>query len=182
MIENNRDIEYYKNPSLYVDSIENDPWMQIAKESALKHSKTPIFPIGIVAVKDGRVVATSANGNGYHEQNNNTPEHKKGCKRRYISEQREMKGQEKLASGEGFELCPGCDIDYHAEARLIRESKNSEDLKGATVYMYGHWWCCGPCWEKMKDAGIMQVHLLSKFKHKENLVKWRDEYERLREG
>lgn len=176
----NVEITKYQDPTLYEYVDVDNPWMKIAREAAIRHSLTPVFPIGVAAVKKGKVIAVSANGNGYHEKNLDTPEHKKGCKRRYISTQRELRGASKLASGEGFDLCPGCDVDYHAEARLIQEVETLEELEGATIYMYGHWWCCGSCWEKMKKAKVAKVCVVGAFQNKENLVRWRDEFARER--
>ena len=175
-----KDDKYCKQSHLYNEVSENNPWMLCAKEAAIKFTKTPIFPIGIVAVKDGKVVISSANGNGYHEENVDTPEHKKGCKRRYVSEQREKEGKQKLMSGEGFDLCPGCNVEYHAEAKMVREATDTVKLEGATVYMYGHWWCCGSCWAKMEAVGIKEVYIDPKFRNKDETRLWRGELENIR--
>ncbi len=33
------------------------------------------------------------------------------------------------------------------------------DPVGCDVYMFGHWWCCEPCWKAMIDAGVRDVYL-----------------------
>lgn len=164
--------EYFQNPELYSFVPEANPFIQKAKEAAIKHSLTTVFPIGIVAVRDGHVIAEAGNGNGYHERNLETQGHRKGCIRRYISDQMEKEGKPKFKSGEGFELCPGCHPDSHAEANLV---KTGIDLQDSEVYMYGHYWCCRPCMEKMEKAGVKNVYLpdtYEKFKSKEEVAKW----------
>jgi len=175
----NKRIDYYQKSDLYVATDESDSWMQLARQAAIDYSQTPVFPIGIVIVKDERLIVASGNGNGYHEKHLNDPEHKKGCRRRYISDQLEKAGKPKLKSGEGFELCLGCDTKYHAEARAIRKAQNKEQLKNATVYMYGHWWCCEDCWKKMRKVGIKKVCVVPAFRNKDNVRKWRNEYAKL---
>lgn len=164
-------IEYYQKKDWYSFVESSSDFMQYARDAALKLSKTSIFPIGIVAVKDGRMVGEAGNGSGYHEVNQNSPGHKKGCIRRFLSEERERNGLSKFRSGEGFELCPGCSTDFHAEANLIRSVGNKSLLSGADVYMYGHFWCCEECWAKMKEVKIKRVFLCKDidFSDKENV-------------
>lgn len=33
------------------------------------------------------------------------------------------------------------------------------DPAGADVYMFGHWWCCEPCWQSMIEAGVRDVYV-----------------------
>lgn len=177
-------IEKWQSKELYNYISEENPWIQLAKKAAIEKSLTPTFPIGIVIVNGETLVSESANGNGYHEANTSSPGHKGGCVRRFISQEREDAGQPKLLSGEGFDLCPGCDTNFHAEARAIKEATIPELLKGADVYMYGHWWCCEDCWDKMKKAGINKVYAVEKFKdpEKKNLGEWKEEWRRAKEG
>jgi deoxycytidylate deaminase len=83
----------------------------------------------------------------------------------------------KFQSGEGFELCPGCSTDFHAEANLIKSVSEKFLLDGAEVYMYGHFWCCESCWYKMEKAGITKVNLCNDidFSNKENVKDFSDE-------
>jgi deoxycytidylate deaminase len=154
-----KSIEYYQNKNWYSFVPANNYFMEKARNTALELSKTLVFPIGIVAVKGGVIIGQAGNGNGYHEEHENDSGHKKGCIRRFLSEEREGKGLSKFKSGEGFELCPGCSTDYHAEANLIRSIADKDSLKGAEVYMYGHFWCCEACWEKMREVQIAKVNL-----------------------
>jgi len=178
--DTDRNIDYYKQWELYNLIEESHPMMQAAKQAAIDHSLTSTFPIGIVIVKDGEIISESANGNGYHEKNINTPEHRYGCKRRFISKELEKVGKPKLQSGEGFDLCTGCDTDYHAEARAIREATDKSKLNGAELYMYGHWWCCKDCWDKMKAVGITKAYVVDNFRDDNKLKAWRDEFQKLK--
>lgn len=65
-------------------------------------------------------------------------------------------------SGEGYELCPrSCHSDNHSEKQAIKQAeKNGKETKGADLYLYGHWWCCKPCWDAMIKAGIKNVYLV----------------------
>lgn len=175
------EIEFFQRKEHYNFVPEENQFMQAAKLAAIKHSLTSVFPIGIVAVKEDKVIVEAGNGNGYHEKNLNSPGHRKGCVRRYLNDEREKIGQEKFKSGEGYELCPGCHTDSHAEANLIKNAKLLqiyEELNDSDVYMYGHFWCCKPCWEKFLAAGIRNVYLsddCEKTKDKEEVAKWAEE-------
>lgn len=175
------EIEFFQKKEHYLFVPEDNVYMQAAAAAAIKYSQTPIFPIGIVAVKDGKIIVEAGNGNGYHEKNQDTPGHRKGCVRRYLNDERETQGLQKFRSGEGFELCPGCHTDSHAEANLTRKAKEVGvygELRGADIYMYGHFWCCKNCWEKMSDAQVKNVFLpetADKFKDKEEVAKWVEE-------
>lgn len=46
--------------------------------------------------------------------------------------------REGYPTGEGYELCSGCDYPNHAEAKAPKE-------KGATLYLFGHTYVCEPC-------------------------------------
>lgn len=64
-------------------------------------------------------------------------------------------------SGQNYELCPRhCHSDNHAEAQALKNAARSRvTTKGGDLYLYGHWWCCQPCWDAMIKAGIRQVYL-----------------------
>ncbi len=171
------EIEYFQKPEHYIFVPENNQYIQAAKTAA-KYSLTSVFPIGIVAVKNNEIIAQAGNGNGYHESNENTPGHRKGCIRRFLNDEREKQGLSKFKGGEGFELCPGCHTDSHAEANLIKNMLDPEKLKGADIYMYGHFWCCKPCWNKMLNVGIKNVYLpdtAMKFNNKDEVAEWAEE-------
>jgi deoxycytidylate deaminase len=180
-VDIDQEIQYFQDQKFYQLLDENNLFIQAAKQAAIKHSLTSIFPIGIVAEKDGKIIGEAGNGNGYHEKNLETPGHRKGCIRRYLNDEKEKQGKPKFKGGEGFELCPGCHTDSHAEANLIKtiedQGKYSE-LKDANIYMYGHFWCCKSCWQKMLDAGVKNVYLPEsrmKWNNKAEIAKWAEE-------
>ncbi len=175
-----KSIEFYQRSDLYSYTDISNKFMKLARQVAIEESLTPVFPIGVVIVRDGVVVAKGANGNGYHEKNLDSEFHVKGCKRRYLSKKLEESGKPKLKSGEKFEICPGCDYKVHAEVKAIEKVLDKSILKGAVVYMYGHWWSCYNCWNVMKNVGIKEVFVIKSFKDKQFQVKWREEFAKLK--
>lgn len=172
------EIAYYQDSKWYKFVPSDNQYMILAKNAALQHSLTSVFPIGIVAVKNGNILATAGNGNGYHEKNINSEGHIKGCVRRFVSNEQEKTGGQKLLSGEGFELCTGCSVDSHAESNLLKSVPTKSVLEDADVYMYGHFWCCEDCWKKLLDAKIQNVYIVEDvdFKDKDVVRKWSEEF------
>lgn len=52
-------------------------------------------------------------------------------------------------TGVGYELCAGCDYPNHAEYK----STKGKDLKGATLYLFGHYYACKSCEESTRESG-----------------------------
>jgi dTMP kinase len=94
-----------------------------------------------VIVKDEKILGQGANGNGWHQENNT-------C----------VRIEKNLPTGVGYDQCPGCHSDNHAERVAIREA--GEKAHGADLYLYGHWWVCAPCWNAITEAGIAHIYLL----------------------
>jgi deoxycytidylate deaminase len=120
-------------------------YMQQAELYARAHSLDLKQKVACLIVKDRWVVGAGANGSTYHETH--------GCERKRLN----------CKSGESYDLCEGCHPKNHAEPSAIRmalSAGNKDQLRGADVYMWGHWWCCEPCWGAMSDAGIRDVYLL----------------------
>lgn len=124
---------------LYVE--ENNPFMQAAKQATMsngcrKHANAA------VAVKDGVVVSSGSNAGVYVTV----------CPRVY-------KG---YPTGQGYRYCQEyCEQSGHSEVMACRRAKEKGiDLKGADIYLYGHWWACQKCWDTMIAAGIRNVYLL----------------------
>jgi len=69
----------------------------------------------------------------------------------------------KIRSGEKYWLCPGCSsCRHHAEAQAVKDAlAKADSISGADLYLYGHWWCCKPCWDTMIAAGISKVYLVN---------------------
>ena len=117
-------------------------FMRQAKRVA-EESLDPDWPTGVVVVKDNRVIGRGWNGSEYHQ--------KFGCERKRL----------RIKTGERYDLCQGCDPKNHAEARAVRSMGAEVYSEGASsAYLWGHWWCCEPCWRVMVDAGIGRVYLL----------------------
>ncbi len=128
---------------LYVP--EDHPHMQRAKGRALEHSLDDAVKTGAVVVRGSIVIGEGANGSDYHKTNE--------C-------ERVKRG---MPTGQGYELCEGCHPKNHAEPRAIADARTSgHSTEGADLYLYGHWWCCEPCWRAMIEAGIANVYLLER--------------------
>mgnify|MGYP001575377994 CR=1 FL=1 len=126
---------------LYV-GMENE-YMQMAKEYAKKYKSNLAMPGAAIIVKNDRVLGIGSIGNN--------PAHIKGCERVRLN----------MPTGQGYELCEGCHPKNHSEPKAIAAAaKAGGDLAGADVYLWGHWWCCEPCWNAMIAAGIKNVYLL----------------------
>jgi deoxycytidylate deaminase len=128
---------------------EYHPTMMLAKEFARGHSLDKTMPgAAVILAKDLltvgtlRVLGIGANGSDYHKSN--------PCQRVILGSK----------TGEGYELCEGCHPQNHSEAKAITDVfSRGLDPKGADLYLWGHWWCCNSCWDKMIAVGIRQVFL-----------------------
>lgn len=121
----------------------DNEFMQAAKEFAREHSLDKTMPNASVIVRDDTIIAAGANGSDYHEHN--------ACER----------VKQNIPSGQGYELCEGCHPKNHGEQTAIRDAQEKGvDTHGADLYMWGHWWCCKPCWDAMIAAGIANVYLV----------------------
>lgn len=117
--------------------------MKIAKTDAYETGYGRKAPVGVVFVKNDKVLVRAAVGNDFHL--------KHGCNRQKLG----------IPSGEKYELCPGCDYSSHAEPKAIEIAKDKEiNIHGADAYLFGQWWCCEPCSNKMMKAGINDIYLL----------------------
>ncbi len=129
-----REIKYVSADNLF---------MKEARAFAREHSLDDAMPNSSVMVKDGNVIARAANGSDYHKTY--------ACER----------VKQGIPTGQGYELCEGCHPKNHSEQSVIREAQEKEfDVSGADIYLWGHWWCCEPCWNAMIENGIKDVYLL----------------------
>ncbi len=66
-------------------------------------------------------------------------------------------------TGEGYGLCKSaCKQEGHAEIMAIKDAVNNgftNELKGASIYLDGHWWICENCWKEIIQYGIAHVYL-----------------------
>lgn len=126
---------------LYVP--ESNPFIQAAKKFAREHSLDSTIQTGSAVVINDTIIGLGANGSDYHETNE--------CER----------VKRNIPTGQGYELCEGCHPKNHSEPRAIENAiKLNHDPKGADLYLWGHWWCCEPCWNAMIKAGIKNVYLM----------------------
>ncbi len=126
---------------LYVTA--ENPFIQEARTYALAHSLDDAVKTGSVVVKDGVIIGRGANGSDYHKTH--------VCER--------MKRN--MPTGTGYELCEGCHPKNHSEPRAIADARtHGHDTKGADLYLWGHWWCCEPCWNAMIAGGIENIYLM----------------------
>lgn len=121
----------------------SNPFMQAARAYAQKHSLDHSMPNASVIVKDGIIVGHGANGSTYHDEH--------GCERI----------KQNVPTGQGYELCEGCHPKNHSEPKAVADAlKQTNSLDGAALYLWGHWWCCEPCWDRILETGINTVKLL----------------------
>ena len=122
---------------------QSNEFMKIARSFARKNSLDETMPGASVIVKADRLIGIGVNGSYYHKNH--------GCRRVELN----------CKTGEDYELCEGCHPKNHSEAQALALAKiNGEDANGADLYLWGHWWCCKPCWDKMLEIGIKKVFLV----------------------
>ncbi len=121
----------------------SNAFMRAARDYARKHSLDSSMPNASVLVRDDMVLASAANGSDYHNTHD--------CER----------VKQGIPTGQGYELCEGCHPKNHSEQSAIRVAlEKGEEVSGTDIYLWGHWWCCEPCWQVMIEAGIRDVYLL----------------------
>lgn len=57
-------------------------------------------------------------------------------------------------TGEGYDLCKGCQYENHAEFKAVK------GLKGGTVYLIGHTYACEPC-KKAITKAQMELEIIN---------------------
>jgi len=121
----------------------NNRFIQAAMTYACQYSLDATMPTGSVIVIDDRIVGRGANGSDYHLTH--------PCERI----------KQRIPTGQGYELCAGCHPRNHSEPRAIDNAlATNQDLSHAVLFLWGHWWCCEACWNRMLDCGIKTVYLL----------------------
>lgn len=122
-------------------------YMILARWFAQKYSLDKTMPGAVVIVKNNRIIGIGTNGSNYHKEHE--------CQKVLL----------KCKTGEGYELCEGCHPKNHSETQAIAFAEvyaryYGFKIKDADLYLWGHWWCCKSCWDKMIEAGIRIVYLL----------------------
>lgn len=124
---------------------ENNPFMLAAKDAQSQRAGDSLFPVGIVLVKDEKVLIEA--GNGFD----------KGASEVHVC----PRVVEECPSGTGYELCSLHDSPGHAEQMAVKKAQEQGvDISGADAYMYGHWWACEPCWDALLSSGIKDLYVL----------------------
>lgn len=140
-----RDLPYLPESREILYVAADNKFMQGAQKFAEENSQDSKFKTGAVIVQNGKIIGRGANGSNFHE--------KIGCVRKLFH----------VSTGKLYWLCPGCLPKNHAEQSAIKDVKSREiSTKGADLYLWGHWWCCQNCWEKMIEANIKNVYLEEK--------------------
>jgi len=144
-METNKKIDYPYLPEgrkiLYIP--ESNQYMTIAKEFSKKYRSNLAQPSAVILVKNNDIIGMGSIGNN--------PFHIEGCIRVKLN----------MPTGQGYDLCEGCDSKFHSEPSAINDAKEkNNNTQGSDAYLWGHWWCCEPCWNAMIDAGIKDVYLL----------------------
>ena len=140
-----RGVEYVGAGNIYMKEA-----MRLCKEESTdaQHST------GAVVVRDGVILGKGANQSALKNGKLLAFHKEKFCVRRFL----------KIPSGQKYWLCPGCASSaQHAESRAVKDavSKHSrKKVSGSNLFLYGHWWCCRPCWDRMIDVGISRVFLV----------------------
>jgi len=133
---------------------QDNKYMLAAKDVALTMSTDRLVSTGAVIVDEkGEILVRAANQSAF--KNNfllNT--HSKWCVRKLF----------RIPSGQKYWLCPGCAShknhgEYGAMVSLKKKFPSMSNPK-LDLYLWGHWWCCKPCWDKMIDGGIKNVYLM----------------------
>lgn len=117
-------------------------FMQMARHAAESGSLDKLHPTGAILVQEGVPIGAGANGSWVHTYI--------GCVRKLF----------RVPTGQRYGLCSGCSPKNHAEQQAIKDAfKKGKPVKGADIYLWGHWWCCESCWDAMIKAGINNVYL-----------------------
>lgn len=135
---------------------DDNQYMEEAKKISKEYSTDRNHPTGAVVVLNGEIIGRAANQAGYKNKTLIKLHETSICIRKFL----------KIRSGEKYWLCPGCSTNKnHAETGAVNDAlknlySDSEKLKEADLYLWGHWWACEPCWKSIIDAGIQNVYLL----------------------
>jgi len=153
-MEIKKDIQYpYLPNNVLIEYVSEENYFMAEAKKMAQKSNDLQQPTGAVIVVDGKIISQNSNKNPL-KNSFLIKLHKKYCLRHLL----------KIPSGQKYYLCPGCATNSsHAEYRAVLEiqRKNIQNLNNPVLYLWGHWWCCQPCWQKMLETGIQKVFLLN---------------------
>ncbi len=128
----------------------------VAARNAAQASKGCRWRVGTVLVKDDQIIGQGANATDAPQDRTLF------CPRQVLE----------CPSGQGYEHCPAC-VGIHSEVAAVKNAKaNGNHTDGTDAYLYGHWWCCEPCWKVMIDAGVRNVYLVEQATEQFEKVDW----------
>lgn len=118
----------------------NHPFMLAAKKATEKTGCRK-QPTGAVLVRNNKILMTATNAGVTVSV---CPRVLKGSK-----------------TGTDYYLCKEvCKQEGHSELLVVEKAiKKGIDTRDSDIYLWGHWWCCQPCWEAMTEGGIRNVYL-----------------------
>ncbi|MFH1404741.1 MAG: deaminase [Patescibacteria group bacterium] len=124
---------------------ESNEFMQEAKDARDRLAGDTLYPVGGVLIKDRKVIGKA--GNGYNRGRDTIHI----CPR-YVAN---------VPSGERYDLCDLHEHPGHSERMVLKDAmEKGIDPSGSDIYLYGHWWCCEPCWNALIEAGVANVYLV----------------------
>jgi deoxycytidylate deaminase len=133
---------------------ETDQFMEVAKIVRDTKSTDLNHSTGAIIVKDGVIIGKAANQAGFKKPWLIELHRRGWCVRRLL----------KIKSGTKYWMCPGCSTHQdHAESGAVKDAITKAGInktQGADLYLYGHYWCCKPCWDNMLMAGIGDVYVV----------------------
>jgi len=134
----------------------DNPFMTEARRVAKTESSDRKQQTGSVLVNaNGEIIGRGANFSPLHA------ELRAKFERGEIDDERCERVKAGSPTGTGYELCEGCSSKYHSEPTAIRNAEElGNDTHGASLYLWGHWWCCKDCLDAAEAAGIGQVYLV----------------------
>lgn len=154
MQSNQKQIKYPYLPEgrsfLYVPL--SNKYMTEAKKFSFEHATDRRYPSGSLIVQGGEVIGRGALRSRLKSKKLIKLHQDGWC----------IRGMLKIKSGTKYWLCPGeATPKNHSEPEAIKNAKDlGNDTNGADLYLWGHWWCCEPCWRAMISAGIKNVYLM----------------------
>jgi len=131
----------------------DNQFIKEAREAMISLASDLSHPTGSVVVRNKVVIGRAGNQTRLKNFPSLIKLHKNGlCIRRKLN----------VPTGKMYWICPGCALyKDHSESLAVKDAKtNKKDTLGADVFLYGHWWCCRPCWDTMIEAGIEKVYVL----------------------
>lgn len=124
--------------------VSEDNEFMLAAKKATEGTGCRKQPTGAVLVKNGKILMSATNAS-----------------RTVGVCPRVLKGSK---TGTDYHFCKEvCGQDGHSEKMVVEKARQKGiETKGADVYLWGHWWCCQPCWDAMQSGEIANVYVEKK--------------------